>query len=421
MIARYTRRNGVAMRWSEEEKYNNWLRVEIEALHVRYSRGEISKEELGEIHQRLDINIDRIHELEKETRHDVLAFVRHLEEQVGEAGRWIHHGLTSSDVVDTALGLTFKRVNMDLAHGLNKLRSAIALKQAAHNNAPMVGRTHGIHAEVMTFGTKMNQWAAEVDRNITRFREAAKEVEVGKISGAVGAYGHVDAEFEHKVLDFLRLQRATSTQVVPRDRHAHYMNTLSLIAGMLERFATEIRHLSRTEVGEVAEAFAAGQQGSSTMPHKRNPITSEQICGMARVMRGYAMMAQENMNLWHERDISHSSVERIIFPDATILLDYMLHKFTDLVEGLVVNEQRMVENLHLTGGAIHAQALLLHLVEKGMGRQEAYEITQNLSMRAMDEDTHLVSVTLRNDRVLEFTTRREIRALMKIRRGQDGE
>jgi len=382
MIPRYSRPR-MASVWSEENKYRTWLKVEILALEAWSQLGVVPKEAVLEIETKARIDPLRIAEIESRVKHDVIAFTTAVAEIVGEAGKWIHYGLTSYDVVDTALSCLMKEAAGIILEDLEELASAVADKARRYRHTPMIGRTHGVHAEPITFGLKMALWYSEVGRCIERVRRARDVVSFGKVSGAVGTYAHVDPYVEAYVCERLGLKPAPiSTQVLQRDRHAEYVAQMALVATSLEKFATEIRHLQRTEVLEVEEPFGEGQKGSSAMPHKRNPVACEQICGLARVVRGYAMTAMENVNLWHERDISNSSVERIVLPDATILLDYMIDRFTGLVRDLNVYPERMLKNLELTRGLISSQDLMLALVEKGMPREKAYAVVQGLAMKA---------------------------------------
>jgi adenylosuccinate lyase len=377
MIDRYTYPEMKRL-WSEEHKLELWLRVEILACEGWAALGVIGEEDLAAI-RRASLDRGRMEAIYRESHHDVLAFVRAVAESVGPAGRFIHLGLTSSDVLDTACDL--------LAEDLQRLEAVLTRQALAHKYTLMVGRTHGIHAEPLTFGHKLAVWVAEVRRHRTRLAQAREMVAVGKLGGAVGTHANVPPEVEEYVCRQLGLRPAeAATQIVQRDRHAQFVLTLALIASSLEKFATEIRGLQRTEVGEVAEPFAPGQQGSSAMPHKRNPELAERVCGLARVVRSAAIPALENVVLWHERDISHSSVERIILPDACLALDYMLRTFTQIMEGLDVYPERMRRNLERSGGLVYSGRVLLALVEKGMSRQEAYELVQRYAKQVWQDD-----------------------------------
>ncbi|WP_461363215.1 adenylosuccinate lyase [Candidatus Darwinibacter acetoxidans] len=385
MIKRYTRPEMGAI-WTEENKYRAWLEVEILACEAWAELGEIPKEDVEQIREKASFDLERIKEIEAETRHDVVAFTRAVSESLSEERKWIHYGLTSTDVVDTALSYLIKQANAVLLKDLERFVSVLKEKAKEHKYTVMMGRTHGVHAEPTTLGLKLALWYAEMQRNLERFTFAADNIEAGKISGAVGTYANVDPFVEQYVCEKLGLKPAPiSTQTLQRDRHAHYLSTLALIATSIEKFATEIRGLQKTEVREVEEFFAAGQTGSSAMPHKRNPIGSENMCGLARLMRSYMTTAYENVALWHERDISHSSAERIIIPDATILLDYMLHRFTGIVQNLVVYPENMKKNMDRSLGLIFSQRILLALVDKGLSREDAYGLVQPRAMEAWEK------------------------------------
>jgi adenylosuccinate lyase len=386
VIERYTRPE-MGVVWSERRKFDTWLQVELAVVDVLAEQGVVPDEDAAAIRDRASFTVEEVKEREKVTDHDVAAFVDVVAESVGEAGRWIHHGLTSSDVLDTALGLQLSQAGMVLVGGAADYRSALIRRAREHVDTLCVGRTHGVHAEPTTFGVKLAGFAFEAHRNLIRLERAAEAVSVGALSGAVGTYAANGPEVEGAVLKRLGLAREdVSTQVVPRDRHAELLEAIALAGAGLERFATEVRHLQRTEVREVEEPFRSGQQkGSSAMPHKRNPIVSERITGIARLLRGYAQAGLEDVALWHERDISHSSVERVILPDATILLDYAQHLAIRVVEGLNVFEERMRENIDITHGALFSQRALLALVESGRSRDDAYRIVQANAQRAWDE------------------------------------
>jgi adenylosuccinate lyase len=388
VIERYTRPEMGAV-WSERRKLETWLQVELAVVDVLAEQGVVPDEDAAEIRDRATFTVEEVKEREKVTDHDVAAFVDVVAGSVGEAGRWVHHGLTSSDVLDTALGLQLSQAGMILVGGAVDYRNALMRRAREHVDTLCVGRTHGVHAEPTTFGVKLAGFAFEAHRNLRRLERAAECVSVGALSGAVGTYAANGPEVEEAVLKRLGLARENvSTQVVPRDRHAELLSAIALAGAGLERFATEIRHLQRTEVREVEEPFRAGaQKGSSAMPHKRNPIVTERITGIARLLRGYAQTGLENVALWHERDISHSSVERVSLPDATILLDYAQHLAIRVVEGMTVHEDRMRENLNITHGALYSQRALLALVEAGRSRDEAYRIVQEAAQRAWDERT----------------------------------
>jgi adenylosuccinate lyase len=373
--------------WSEENKYRMWLAVETAASDTLAEDGIVPLEAAKAIRERGAIDVARIQQIEAEVKHDVIAFTTAAAEKIGPESRWLHYGLTSNDVVDTAQALQIKAASEIIAAQLNRLAEVLKKRALEFKHTPTIGRTHGIHAEPTTFGLKLLNWHAETQRNIERFRAAAEGMRVGKLSGAVGTFGHLKPEHEEQICAKLGLEPApVATQVIQRDRHAHYISTLAIIASTLDKIATEIRHLQRTEIREAEEFFSEKQKGSSSMPHKRNPITSEQISGLARVVRANAQAAYENIALWHERDISHSSVERIIFPDSTILADYLLEKTAKLIENLLVYPARMLKNLESTGGLIFSGQLLLDLAESGMTREEAYKLVQNHAMRAWQED-----------------------------------
>ncbi|HEX5895088.1 MAG TPA: adenylosuccinate lyase [Thermoleophilaceae bacterium] len=386
MIERYTRPEMGAV-WSERRKFDTWLQVELAVVDALAEQGVIPDEDAATIRDRATFTVDEVKEREKVTDHDVAAFVDVVAGSVGDAGRWIHHGLTSSDVLDTALGLQLSQAGMVLVGGAADYRNALVRRAREHVDTLCVGRTHGVHAEPTTFGVKLAGFAFEAHRNLIRLERAAEAVSVGALSGAVGTYAANGPEIEEAVLRRLGLAREdVSTQVVPRDRHAELLEAIALAGAGLERFATEVRHLQRTEVREVEEPFRSGaQKGSSAMPHKRNPIVSERIAGIARLLRGYAQAGLENVALWHERDITHSSVERVALPDATTLLDYAQHLAIRVVEGMTVHEERMRENLNATHGALFSQRALLALVEAGRSRDEAYRTVQEAAQRAWDE------------------------------------
>ena len=380
MIDRYTL---AEMReiWSLENKFRKWLLVEIYACEALCELGLVPSEALETIKEKADFNVPRIEEIEAVTNHDVIAFLTCVGEYVGEASKYIHLGLTSSDVGDTALAVLMKEAGEQILQRLEKLRDVLLKRAAEHRDTVCIGRTHGIHAEPMTFGMKMLLWADETNRNMQRMERAIQIMSVGKISGAVGTYANIDPAVEAHVCKRLGLVPARlSTQVLQRDRHAEYMNTIAVIGCTLEKIATELRNLQRTDIREAEEFFSKGQKGSSAMPHKRNPITTERISGMARILRGNALAAMENVALWHERDISHSSVERVIIPDSTTTLDYMLYKMTDIIDRLLVYPEKMKHNMERTGGLIFSQRLMLELVERGCSREDAYELVQRNAM-----------------------------------------
>jgi adenylosuccinate lyase len=390
MIPRYTR-PAMAAIWSEQRKYENWLRVEIAATTALANAGLVPTSAVDALQQHASFTVARIHQIEAETRHDVLAFTTAVAESVEQAGsseaRWLHYGLTSTDVVDTAQALALTQASAIIREGILKLREVLRKRAIEFQHTPTIGRTHGVHAEPTTLGMKLLLWYSEMGRNLTRFNAAAEDLRVGKISGAVGAFGKLTPAHEAAILAELGLAPALiSTQVLQRDRHAAYITTLAVLASSIEKIALEIRHLQRTEVREAEEFFSAGQKGSSAMPHKRNPITSENLCGLARVVRGNAMVSLEDIPLWHERDISHSSAERIILPDTTILADYMLDKAATLIERLLVYPARMLKNLESTHGLVFSGQLLIDLAAAGMTREEAYKLVQTHAMNAWNSE-----------------------------------
>ena len=391
MIERYTR-PAMGRIWTEENKYRCWLQVESAASTVLAEDGVIPAEAALAIATKASFSVARIQEIETEVKHDVIAFTTAVAENLkaqglGEQSRWLHYGLTSNDIVDTAQALQIKEASAMLRTGIEDLLAVLRRRAIEFKHTPTIGRTHGIHAEPTTFGLKLLNWYAEMERNLVRFDAAAEDMRVGKLSGAVGTFGHLKPEHEERICERLGLKPApVATQVIQRDRHAAYISTLAIIGSTLDKIAVEVRHLQRTEVREAQEYFSEKQKGSSAMPHKKNPIISEQISGLARVLRGNAQAAFENIALWHERDISHSSVERVIFPDSTILVDYLLAKTTDLIDRLLVYPERMKKNLESTGGLIFSGQLLLDLAEAGMLREDAYRLVQGHAMRAWKED-----------------------------------
>jgi adenylosuccinate lyase len=383
--------------WAEENRFRAWLKVEIAATETLAEAGIIPREAAQAIRQRADFKLERIHEIEAEVRHDVIAFTTAVAEFVGPESRWFHYGLTSNDVVDTAQSLLVKQASDLIRADLERLSEVLERRAWEFKDTPMIGRTHGIHAEPITFGFKLANWYSEVERDLARFEAAAEGMRVGKFSGAVGTFAHLSPDLEEKMCARLGLQAAAiSSQVIQRDRHAHYLATLAVIASTLDKIATEIRHLQRTEVREAEEYFSEKQKGSSAMPHKRNPVTAEQISGLARVVRSNAQAGFENVALWHERDISHSSVERVILPDSTTLADYMLAKTATLLETMLVYPARMKANLESTGGLVFSGQLLLELVEQGVSREDAYRLVQGHAMRAWAEGLNFREL-VRND------------------------
>ncbi len=385
MIDRYTRPE-MGNIWTEENRFKAWLEVEILACEAWVKLGEIPQEDVKKIRENASFDIERIKEIEMDTRHDVVAFTRAVSETLGEERKWVHYGLTSTDVVDTALSYLIKQANEILLKDVENFIDVLKNKAQEHKYTVMMGRTHGVHAEPTTFGLKLALWHEEMKRNLERFKAAAEGIEYGKISGAVGTYANIDPFVEQYVCKELGLKPAPiSTQTLQRDRHADYMSTLALIATSIEKFAVEIRGLQKSETREVEEFFAKGQKGSSAMPHKRNPIGSENMAGLARVIRGYMLTAYENVPLWHERDISHSSAERIIIPDATIALNYMLNRFSNIVKNLTVFPENMKRNMDRTLGLIYSQRVLLALIDKGLTREEAYDTVQPRAMKSWEK------------------------------------
>ncbi|MEK4564029.1 adenylosuccinate lyase [Alkalihalobacillus sp. FSL R5-0424] len=408
MIERYTRPEMGAI-WTDENRYNAWLEVEIVACEAWSELGMIPKEDVQKIREHASFDIARILEIEEETRHDVVAFTRAVSETLGEERKWVHYGLTSTDVVDTALSYLLKQANDILAADLDRFLEILKNKAIEHKYTVMMGRTHGVHAEPTTFGLKLGLWYEEMKRNIERFKHAAEGVRFGKLSGAVGTYANIDPQIEQLVCEKLGLNAAPiSTQTLQRDRHAEYMATLALIATSVEKFAVEIRGLQKSETREVEEFFAKGQKGSSAMPHKRNPIGSENMTGLARLIRGYMLTAYENVPLWHERDISHSSAERVILPDATIGLNYMLNRFSNIVKNLTVFPENMKRNMTRTYGLIYSQRVLLSLIDKGMVREEAYDLVQPKATQAWEEGIQFRELVDAEERITAVLSKEEI-------------
>ena len=413
MIDRYTRPE-MGRIWSEENKYRQWLEVELAATEALAEMGEVPAEAARLLRAHAGFSVERIHEIERTVKHDVIAFTTAVAETMAAAGhaevsRWLHYGLTSNDVVDTAQALLVRQASDLILESTATLASTLKRRAYEFQHTVQIGRTHGVHAEPITFGLKLALWYDEIRRDIKRFKAAAEEMRVGKISGAVGTFGHIGPRAEELICARLGLQAAPiASQVISRDRHANYVSNLALIAASIEMIALEIRHLQRTEVREAEEPFAAGQKGSSAMPHKRNPVTCEQLCGLARVVRSNAQAAFENIALWHERDISHSSVERIILPDSTILIDYMLAKADWLVSGMLINPQRMLKNLELTRGLVFSGQLLLDLASAGMSREQAYELVQNCAMEAWTEDGDFRALIAANPQIRALLTESQL-------------
>jgi adenylosuccinate lyase len=416
LISRYTRPE-LGRIWSDENKFRCWLQVETAASLTLAEAGIVPQDAARAIAERGDFDLQRIREIEAEVKHDVIAFTTAVAEKVGPPSRWFHYGLTSNDVVDTAQALQIKAASQIILKDLHQLRDVLHRRAHEFKHTPMIGRTHGIHAEPITFGLKLANWYAEVLRNIGRFERAAEEMRVGKLSGAVGSFAHLDPELEEKICRRLGLEPAPiSSQVIQRDRHAYYVATLAVITATLDKIATEVRHLQRTEVREAEEYFSEKQKGSSAMPHKRNPVTAEQISGLARVVRANAQAAFENVALWHERDISHSSVERVILPDSTILADYLLQKTANLIDTLVVYPKRMLKNLESTGGLVFSGQLLLDLAEHGMSREDAYRLVQEHAMRAWKEDLNFRELVMNDKEITSRVPHKQIEQAFDLKR-----
>lgn len=404
MIERYSLPKMSAI-WQDEFKFKTMLDIEILTLEALANQNKISKGALKRIKQKAKFNIQEIKKIEEKTQHDVVAFVTNMAYNIGSDAKYLHMGLTSSDLLDTALGVQLKAASDILIDDLNKLIVLLAKKAKRYKDMVCIGRTHGVHAEPITFGLKLALWFDETKRNLERLLQATKAVSVGKISGAVGTYANIEPEVETYVCKKLGLKPAKiSTQVIQRDIYAQYLSTLAIIGASLEKFAQEIRHLQRTEVLEVEEPFGKGQKGSSAMPHKRNPVICERICGLSRLLRGNAQAAMENVALWHERDISHSSVERVIMPDSTIVLDYMLNKFIEVISGLVVYPENMLANLVKTKGLIFSQRVLLELMHKGLSRTHAYDLVQRCAMKSWKENVDFKEILLKDKEVSEYLT-----------------
>jgi len=424
VISRYTRPE-MGRIWADENKFRMWLAVEVAATETLAEAGLVPQEAAKAIREKGDFNLARIQQVEAEVKHDVIAFTTAVAEKVGPQSRWLHYGLTSNDVVDTAQALQVKDASELILKDLKALRAVLKRRAFEFKDTPMIGRTHGIHAEPITFGLKLANWYSETERNIVRFERAAEEMRVGKLSGAVGTFAHLEPEYEVQICERLGLKAADiSSQVIQRDRHANFISTLAVITATLDKIATEIRHLQRTEVREAEEFFSEKQKGSSAMPHKRNPVTCEQISGLARVVRSNAQAAFENVALWHERDISHSSVERVILPDSTILTDYLLNKTTKLLDTLLVYPKRMLHNLESTGGLVFSGQLLLDLAESGMLREDAYGLVQGHAMRAWKQGLNFRELISKDKKISKrvspqqlsraFSLKRQLRNVDKI-------
>lgn len=402
--------------WTDQRKYETWLQIELLVCEALFQRGEIPAEDFREIKEKATFNIHRIEEIEKVTKHDVLAFLTNVGESIGPLSRYFHYGLTSSDILDTSLALLLKEASEIILQDIHRLLDVLKRKAFQYKETVMIGRSHGVHAEPITFGLKMTLWYDEMKRNLIRMERAKEAICVGKISGAVGTFAHIPPSIEEFVCERLGLKPAPiSTQIVQRDHHAEFFTTLAILASSIEKFSVELRHLQRTEVLEAEEFFSKGQKGSSAMPHKRNPISSENLSGLARLVRSYCLSSLENIPLWHERDISHSSVERIIAPDATILIDYMLNRFTSLVENLIVYPENMKANLEKMGGLIFSESILLHLTKKGLSREEAYGVVQRNAMRVWEKGEDFKTLLSKDETIKSHMSQREIDALFDVK------
>ncbi len=411
MIDRYTRPEMAAL-WSEEAQFQSWLDVELAACWAwSQATGVIPAEDVKVLYEKASFDVARIHAIERETKHDVVAFTRAVSESLGAEKKWVHYGLTSSDVVDTAWMVRLKKANALIEEQIGRMLSVLAAKAKAHKTTLMMGRTHGVHAEPTTFGLKLALFYAEMQRQKERFERAAEEMRVGKLSGAVGTFAHIPPEVERITCEKLGLKPAPlSTQVLQRDRHAHYLAVLAGLGATLEKMAVEVRHLQRSEVREAEESFGSGQKGSSAMPHKRNPVGSENITGCARLLRGYMVAAYENVALWHERDISHSSVERVILPDATTILHYALRRFAGIIEKLTVYPENMRRNMEATHGLYNSQRLLLKLIDRGLSREEAYDLVQPRAMQAWNESRPFRETVAEDEEIARHLSEEEIDA-----------
>ncbi len=414
MIERYSTKRMTNL-WTEKQKFKSFLKVEIATLKAFSHYGVIPSEDVQKIIDKSKINVKRIHEIELITHHDVIAFTRSISEYLGKEKKWFHYGLTSTDVVDTAYSVQIKKANKYILESLNEFIDALKEKAYKYKNTPIMGRTHGVHAEVTSFGLKWALYYDEMQRNLKRFKNASKEIEVGKISGAVGNFAITSPEIQDYTCKLLGIGSTNiSTQTLQRDRHANYIFTLSLITSTMEKIAVELRHLQKTEVREVEEGFKNGQKGSSAMPHKKNPISSENITGISRVMNGYIVTAMENIALWHERDISHSSTERIIIPDATSLVDYSLQRFTRVIKNLNVNEENMMKNIWLTNGLIFSQRVLTALINKGVSREESYDNVQKIAMNSWENNLNFKELVLKNEFIKKYLNQNEIVDLFNV-------
>ena len=414
MIKRYTTEE-MGLIWSDQNKFETWKKVEVAVAEVMSENNIIPKESFENIKEKANFDVDKILEIEKVTRHDVIAFLTNMAEYIGEDSRYVHMGMTSSDLLDTSLACLCKEAGEVILKKLIKFESVLKENALKYKNTFQIGRSHGVHAEPITYGLKNALWKEEISRNIERWKNTLKNISVGQISGAVGTYQHLDPEIEHEVCKKLGLDaERVSNQVVSRDRHAEFLTTLALIATTIEKISVEIRHLQRTEVLEVEEYFLKGQKGSSAMPHKRNPIVTERMTGFARLLRSNAMAALENVALWHERDISHSSVERIIIPDSTTLMDYMLNKMIYLIDNLYVYPENMMKNINLTNGLIFSQEVLLALIKKGISREDSYKIVQNNAMKAWENKCSFKDLLFKDKKIMSYLSEKEIENLFDL-------
>ncbi len=408
MIERYSTKR-IDKVWSEQNKFDTYLKVEIAATKAWMDEGVVPESDYELIKNNAKVDLNRLKEIEAETKHDVIAFTRAISETLGEEKKWVHYGLTSTDVVDTAYSVQLKEVNGYLLENLNNFSKVLKEQAMKYKDTPVMGRTHGVHAEITSLGLKFALWYDEMQRNIERFEKASKQIEIGKVSGAVGNFANTPGHIQDSICKELGIDSANiSTQTLQRDRHAEYVSTIAIIGTTLEKIATEVRNSQRTEVREIMEYFDKGQKGSSAMPHKRNPIASENICGIARVLRGYVVPAMENNSLWYERDISHSSVERIILPDATSLLDYALTRYGNVVSKLIIDEEQMMANINLTQGVVFSQRVLSKLIEKGLSREESYDTVQPLAIKAWEEKVKFIDLLKSNEKITSVLEDNEI-------------